>query len=230
MQENTSPFTGFQTGSHLILGEPGSGKTKLIWSVLQTSAFSDDSAINIVLTDTSQRMWYENTMNPIRVLDSSNPDISWITQPSEPGIYYCPCDYAPRVITFLECLATWAVHNQNETSQKVRLFLDFSTKCWTRAEFVEQLTRLHYISTNQVNIEIWAIIGAYKKVSLLARTLFDKTNLILVNPFPANLMAEICETLGLNRSSLPGLEFINFERPTGFYYIPYNEQAAYWHS
>jgi hypothetical protein len=136
MNQNVRPFDRFESGSHLILGEAGSGKSKLIWSVLQTPDFSRNDAVNIVLTDTSQRMWYDDkTCNPIRAIDPFNPDISWITQPNKAGIFYCPCDYAPRVITFLECLATWAVTAQDETGQVVRVFLDFSSKCWCRPEF-----------------------------------------------------------------------------------------------
>ncbi|MDR1961010.1 MAG: hypothetical protein LBQ16_01860 [Gracilibacteraceae bacterium] len=229
MHEQSLPFTHFQPGSHLILGEAGSGKSKLIWSLLQTPDFSQNDAVNIVLSDASQRMWFdEATRNPIRAIDPYNPDITWITRPSIPGIYYCACDYAPRVITFVECLATWALHAQNDDSPKVRLFFDFSAKCWSRPEFVEQLTRLHYIATNQENIEIWAVIGAYKMVSPLVRSLFEKTGLVLVNPFPSGLIDEICEMLGLKRDTLPGLSLVSFEQKTGFYYIPYNENAAYW--
>ncbi|MDR1603516.1 MAG: hypothetical protein LBS10_01830 [Gracilibacteraceae bacterium] len=229
MNEQTLPFTRFRPGSHLILGEAGSGKSKLIWSLLQTPDFTQNKAINIVLSDASQRMWFdETTRNPIRAIDPFNPDINWIARPSVPGIYYCACDYAPRVITFVECLATWALQAPEEAASRVRLFLDFSAKCWSRPEFVEQATRLHYIATNQENIEIWAVVGAYKKVSPLVRSLFEKTGLIFVNPFPAGLIDEICEALGLKRDTLPGLSLVSFTRKTGFYYIPYNEEAAYW--
>ncbi|MDR0434258.1 MAG: hypothetical protein LBH21_04235 [Gracilibacteraceae bacterium] len=229
MSEQTLPFTHFRPGSHLILGEAGSGKSKLIWATLQTPEFTQNNAVNIVLTDADQRMPFDEAIrNSVRDLEAYNTDITWITQPSEPGVYHCACDYAPRVITFIECFATWALQAPDEGGSPVRLFLDFSAKFWDRPEFVEQLARLHYIASNRENIEIWAIIGSYKKVSPLARTLFEKTGLIFVNPFPAGLINEICDALGLKRDTLPGLALVAFERKTGFYYIPYNEKAAYW--
>ncbi|MDR1070097.1 MAG: hypothetical protein LBL37_04870 [Gracilibacteraceae bacterium] len=229
MNEQTLPFAHFLPGSHLILGEAGSGKSKLIWSTLQTPEFSQNNAVNIVLSDASQRIPSDEALrNPVRDVEPYNTDITWITRPSVPGVYYCSCDYAPRVITFLECFATWALQAPEEGGSPVRLFLDFSAKCWSRPEFVEQLARLYYIATNRENIEIWAVIGAYKKVSLLARALFEKTSLVFLNPFPAGLIDEICDALGLKRDTLPGLALVTFERKTGFYYIPYNEEAAYW--
>lgn len=112
MEQNVRPFEKFLPGSHLILGEAGSGKTRLIWSILQGKDFVEDHSINIVLTDSEKRIWYNPPNNPVHTINPYETDISWVTEPTKPGIYYCACDYAPRIITFLECLATWSIHEK----------------------------------------------------------------------------------------------------------------------
>lgn len=233
MEQIVKPFDKFLPGSHLILGEAGSGKTRLIWSMLQEKDFAEDDSINIVLTDSEKRIWYKPTKNPIITLDPFDSDISWVTNPQKPGIYYCACDYAPRMITFLECLATWAIQNEKNIDNKVRVFVDFSSKYWLLPEFIEQLSRLHYITASQNNeenppLEIWAVLGSLKKITPKAKSLFQHMNLIMLNPFPENWPNSILSLLDINCENLPELlTGIDNTIKEGYYYIPCNEDALY---
>ncbi|MDR2736708.1 MAG: hypothetical protein LBB49_04010, partial [Gracilibacteraceae bacterium] len=151
MNQLIGPFESFSPGCHLIIGDAGSGKTRLMWVALQ-NGFLEGSAINIVLTDSQKNAWYLPSKKPITTLDPYSTDISWASNPKHSGIYYCACEYIPRIITFLECLATWSIQSENEKDlapQTVRIFLDFSTKHWMLPEFVEQVSRLHYISSTR---------------------------------------------------------------------------------
>lgn len=231
MEQNVKPFEKFLSGSHLILGEAGSGKTKLIWSILQDAEVGREQSINIVLTDSEKRMWHESNQNPVTITNPYDSDISWATNPSKPGIYYCACDYAPRIITFLECLATWAVQNENNIEQKVRVFIDISSKTWALPEFIEQVNRLHYIAASQeeASIEIWAVLGSVKKLPNAAKAIFARINLILLNPISPTWVEELkgsvgtkCDNLQNNLGSLP------FDRKEGYYYLPCSESALYY--
>jgi ABC-type dipeptide/oligopeptide/nickel transport system ATPase component len=232
MEQVVRPFEKFLPGSHLLIGEAGSGKTRLIWSILQERDYAEDDSINIVLTDSEKRIWSGPTRNPIITLNPYDTNISWVTEPTKPGIYYCACDYAPRIITFLECLATWAIQNEKNLDNKVRIFVDFPTKFWALPEFVEQLNRLHYIIASQDSedtpIEIWSVFCSLKKITSEARILFKDVNLVLLNPFPSALADSICKILDLKCENLPGLlARIDHELKDGFYYIPSSEEAIY---
>lgn len=231
MEQIVQQFTKFLPGSHLIIGEAGSGKTRLIWSILQEKDFVEDDSINIVLTDSEKRIWHNPKINPIVTIYPYDTNISWVTEPKNPGIYYCACDYAPRVITFLECLATWAIQNEKGIHNTVRIFVDFPSKYWALPEFVDQLSRLHYIIASQdtehsAPIEIWAVMGSVKKISPQTKSLFKDVNLVLLNPLSENLKNDIA---GLVKSeSLPALlAGVDSGLKDGFYYIPHCPEAIY---
>ncbi|MGI6450417.1 MAG: hypothetical protein ACOX3R_09005 [Desulfitobacteriia bacterium] len=233
MEQIVRPFEKFVPGSHLILGEAGSGKTRLIWSILQEKDYVEDDSINIVLTDAEKRIWSKPTRNPILTVNPFATDISWVTDPKKPGIYYCACDYAPRIITFLECLATWAIQHEKAIDNKVRIFVDFPPKYWVLSEFVEQLTRLHYIAQSQSGeenppLEIWAVLGSLKKMSPQAKSLFENMNLVLLNPLPENWLGNISGLLNIKCENLPVLlSGIDTSRKDGYYYIPCNEAELF---
>lgn len=216
-------FKEFYPGNHLILGEAGSGKTRLIWSLLQERKYTEDNSINIVLTDSEKFIWSKPATNPIHILDPFDPDISWISKPQKPGIYYCACDYAPRIVTFLECLATWEMQHDKTAGRIVRVFVDFSTQYWRRPDFAEQLKRLHYIGQNRAEntLEIWAALGSVKKVAADIKNLFQEVNLVLLNPFPSKWSDSIRQVLNLKVETLPDLlKKIDPSQTKGFYYIP----------
>jgi hypothetical protein len=233
MEQSIRPFEKFLPGSHLILGEAGSGKTRLIWSILQEKDYVEDDSINIVLTDSEKRIWYNPKRNPIVTINAYDTNLSWVTEPNRPGIYYCACDYAPRIITFLECLATWSIQNEKNIDNKVRIFVDFPAKYWSLPEFVEQLNRLHYITASQNEddnplIEIWSVLGSLKKITPKAKPLFQHANLVMLNPFPENWSSNVCKLLDLKYENLPVLlAGIDNKFNDGFYYIPHTGEALY---
>lgn len=231
MEQNVKPFEEFFSGSHLILGEAGSGKTKLIWSILQDREYVKENSINIVLTDSDKRMWAESRQNPVTIINPYDSDISWVTNPSEPGIYYCACDYAPRIITFLECLATWAIQHENQIDNKVRVFIDVSSRIWALPEFIEQVNRLHFIGTSQEEdspIEIWAVLGSLNKLSNQAKLVFACTNLILMNPISQTWISELKDIVGLNCGNLRDrLDSVEIGKKEGYYYAPTNHHDLY---
>ncbi|AFV02436.1 hypothetical protein UNSWDHB_370 [Dehalobacter sp. UNSWDHB] len=229
MEQNVRPFEKFLPGSHLILGEAGSGKTRLIWSILQGKDFVEDHSINIVLTDSEKRIWYNPPNNPVHTINPYETDISWVTEPTKPGIYYCACDYAPRIITFLECLATWSIHEKNIIN-RVRIFIDLPSKYWNIPEFAEQLGRLDYITANRKEedgslIEIWAAIGSLNKISSEIKSLFQHVNLIMLNPLPNGWSNKLLNLLDIKCDNLPEIVAgINSDIKDGFYYIPITEE------
>lgn len=233
LEQIVKPFENFLPGNHLILGEAGSGKTRLIWSTLQDQNFIRDDSINIVLTDMEKRIWHNPTTNPITVINPYDTNLSWVAQPEKPGIFYCACEYAPRIITFLECLATWAIQNENRITNKVRLFVDFPVKYWSLPEFAEQLDRLRYISCSQSSedgdpIEIWAVFGSFRKISPQAQNFFQNVNIMLLNPFPANWLNTVGSMLETKRQKFSHLlSGIDFSIREGYYYLPYTEEFLY---
>jgi len=231
LEKIVKPFERFFPGNHLILGEAGSGKTRLIWFLLQGKEYIEDNSINIVLTDSEKRIWSKPKNNPIVTLNPYDTDISWATNPHRPGIYYCACEYSPRIITFLECLATWAMHHENVANKTVRLFVDFSSKYWNLPEFVEQLIRLHYIVDGQHelngSIEIWSVFGSLKKLPVKARPLFQKSNLVLLNPFPQEWSENISDLLSLKDEKAELIAQINKQQTEGYYYLPIQEDRLF---
>ena len=251
MDQSISPFETFSPGSHLILGDAGSGKTRLMWAILQ-SDFLDDNAINIVLTDSQKDAWYLPSRKPITTLDPYATDISWASNPSRSGISYCACEYIPRVITFLECLATWSIqseHEKDSVPQPVRIFLDFSSRHWGLPEFVEQVSRLHYISSTRSEdhahpIELWVSQGLSGKIPTRVRAFFSGFHIILLNPAPSGWAREIPAWLAsadqTDVTGQPGstgqpdatglaavcLQNADFQQTAGFYYATQNGQLS----
>jgi hypothetical protein len=224
MEQNVKPFETFFPGNHLILGEAGSGKTKLIWSILQDKDYVKENSINIVFIDSEKRMWEESRQIPVKIINPYHSDISWAAEPSKPGIYCCACDYVPRIVTFLECLATWAIQNEKSIEQKVRVYIDLSSKTWALPEFIEQVKRLHYIAASQEGetaIEIWAILGSLKKLPPQAKGIFADINLILMNPLSSSWLEEIKGTVGSRCDNLQDkLAGIQTGEKEGYYYAP----------
>ncbi|MCL1917294.1 MAG: hypothetical protein FWG14_03095 [Peptococcaceae bacterium] len=229
MEQTASAFETFSPGSHLIIGDAGSGKTRLMWAALQSN-FLESDAINIVLTDSQKNAWYLPSQKPIITLDPYSTDISWASNPTQSGIYYCACDYIPRIITFMECLSTWSIqseHKKESVRQPLRLFLDFSSKHWLLPEFIEQVSRLHYISSTRAEdhnhpIELWTSQGLSAKVPKKIRTFFSDFHIIVLNPAPAGWAQDITTWLG-TPSSAPSaaaacLQNADFQKPSGFYY------------
>jgi len=233
MEQNVKPFEEFFSGSHLILGEAGSGKTRLIWAILQRKEFREDNSINIVLTDSEKRIWYNPPHNPVTVLNPFDSDISWATNPEKPGIYYCACDYPPRVITFLECLATWAIQQERKIKNKIRIFIDFPSKYWTLPGFIEQLTRLHYIAASQNmddqgHIEIWAVLTSLGKISAKASPIIERSNLLLLNPMSETWLAGTKDSLKTKCENQKDFwQKIDKNLKEGFYYIPCSGEELY---
>lgn len=206
MEQQIKPFTGFLPGNHFIVGEAGSGKTRLIWDILQTGNFFQHESFNFVLTDSEKRIWSTPSKHPTTIVHPYDPDISWIANPQKSGICYCACDYAPRVITFLECLSTWAV--QKHLTCPVRVFLDFPEKFWSITEFVDQLARLYYISKTlhqDYPLEIWTVFGTYKTVSPKAKSFLKNSNLLIVNPLPEKWLQSFSDWLNVDPSYLINL-------------------------
>ncbi|HHY27258.1 MAG TPA: hypothetical protein GX523_11065 [Desulfitobacterium dehalogenans] len=233
MEQNVKPFEKFFSGSHLILGEAGSGKTKLIWSILQNREYVKENTINIVLTDSEKRMWHDSHQNPVTTIDPYDSDISWATNPSKPGIYHCACDYAPRIITFLECLATWAIRNEKKIEQKVRIFIDISSKIWMLPEFIEQVNRLHFIASSQEenSIEIWAVLGSLKKLTNQVKPIFACINLVLMNPISPSWIDELKDIVGIQCGNLRDkLDGIQVGKKEGYYYAPSDDRDLYFQS
>jgi len=231
LEQIAKPFEKFFPGNHLILGEAGSGKTRLIWWLLQEKEYAEDNSINIVLTDSEKRIWSRPKNYPIFVLDPYDTDISWATNPHKPGIYYCACDYAPRLVTFLECLATWAMNQENVAGKTVRLFVDLSSKYWALPEFVEQLIRLHYImdGRNEMDgsIEIWSVFGSLKKIPLKAKPLFQKSSLVLLNPIPQDWTENIGGFLDLKEEKAALITQIDEQQTKGYYYLPVQDDTLF---
>jgi hypothetical protein len=233
MDQTLSAFQTFSPGSHLIIGDAGSGKTRLMWAALQ-SDFLEGDAINIVLTDSQKNAWYLPSKKPITTLDPYSTDISWASNPTRSGIYYCACDYIPRIITFLECLATWAIQSENKTEtapQTLRIFLDFSAKHWLLPEFVEQISRLHYISSNRGDdhahpIELWASQGLSAKIPVKIRSYFSGFHIVMLNPAPSSWAQGISTWLGGATAASALLQGADFQKASGFYYATQSGQLS----
>ncbi|MCL1853113.1 MAG: hypothetical protein FWF88_08795 [Peptococcaceae bacterium] len=237
MNQLIGPFESFSPGCHLIIGDAGSGKTRLMWVALQ-NGFLEGSAINIVLTDSQKNAWYLPSKKPITTLDPYSTDVSWASNPKHSGIYYCACEYIPRIITFLECLATWSIQSENEKDpapQTVRIFLDFSSKHWMLPEFVEQVSRLHYISSTRNEdhahpIELWVSQGLSAKIPTKVRAFFSGFHIIMLNPAPSGWAKQIPAWLNAPGTNGQGavspvaatLQNADLSQTDGFYYATQN--------
>ena len=230
VQHQVEPFTEFVPGNHLVLGAAGVGKTRLIWSLLQSQKFCGEKRINIVLTDSAKRMWQEHTENPVIPVDPYATNMRWIAEPTEPGIYLAACDYLPRVITFLECLANFARRYEGTIPNPVRVFVDYPHKFWRDACFVEQLGRLHFISESLSDdgaqlFEIWLVLTPSKELPPNAQSLWRNSHFILMNPISQAWLQEADVFAGKHQPPLSALKDVwSKDVSQGFYYLPHKAE------
>lgn len=231
VEHQIQPFTSFIPGNHLILGAAGVGKTRLIWSLLQSKEYYGENTINIVLTDSSKHAWHDpSPTTPIIPIDPYSTNMRWIAEPTVPGIYFAACDYLPRVITFLECLANYARSSEGNLQNPVRVFIDFPVKFWRDACFIEQLDRLQYISDSHSEnegqrLDIWMVMTVAKDLPAKVLSPLQKSNLIVLNPASKPWLSEVQNLLG---KTFPQLELLlnkdGKSQENGFYYFPYAQQ------
>ena len=230
MEQQFQPFTNFVLGNHLLLGDTGVGKSLLILSLLQTNEFSDKDTINIVLTDSAKHICQYTIPNPIISIDPYSTDMRWIAEPKVPGIYYCACDYLPRVITFLECIANFTRGDEDKLKHPIRLFIDFPPKFWKNQSIIEQMVRLNYISNTLNNddfrpLTIWTVYTSLKDLSQKAKDLLEKTHLVIIKPLSKSWLKETKNSL---EKQFPHISNINNnEDSKGFFYLPFTEETIY---
>lgn len=233
VEQQISPFTDFLSGNHLVLGAAGVGKTRLIWSLLQSREFCGENRINIVLTDSAKRIWQEHTETPIIPVDPYATDMRWIAEPSEPGVYFAACDYLPRVITFLECLANFGRSYEGNIPNPVRVFVDYPLKFWRDACFIEQLGRLHFISESLSSegtqlLEVWQVLTPSKELSPKAQSLWGNSNLIVINPFTQAWLKEADIFVGKHEPPLSAVQdVLSKDVSQGFYYLSHKAESIF---
>lgn len=231
MEQKIQPFTNFVPGNHLVLGATGVGKSLLILSLLQTKEFSDKETINIVLTDSAKLIYQYTIPNPVISIDPYSPDMRWIAEPSVPGIYYCACDYLPRIVTFLECLANFTRGDEENLKYPIRLFIDFPPKFWQYESVIEQMVRLNYISNslsdnNYYPLTLWTVFTSLKELTLKTRKILDQTHLVILKPIPLSWFKEITASLEEQFPDLKNLDFAT-ENNVGFFYLPHDKNNIY---
>ena len=230
MEQEFESFTNFVPGNHLVLGATGVGKSLLILSLLQTNEFSDKQTINIVLTDSPKLICQYTIPNPIISVDPYSTDMSWIAEPRVPGIYYCACDYLPRIVTFLECLANVTRGNEGNLKYPIRLFIDFPPKFWQNEAVVEQIVRLIYISNILTNhifrpLTLWTVFTYLKELSPKAKVILEKTHLVIIKPLSKSWFKETITSLEKEFAHLKSISS-NVDNK-GFFYLPYNVEKIY---
>lgn len=228
MEHDVQPFIKFAPGNHLILGAVGVGKTRLIWSLLQGEELNGKQDINIVLTDHPKHLWLNSDSVPISHIHPYSSDLSWVTTPQKPGVYYAACDYLPRMHTFVECLSNYAL-NPDTLKSPVRVFFDFPDKFWHSEFFMEQIRRLFYISRSAAEddhqLEIWSVASVGKDLLPLAPDLFDQEHYILLNPVSPLLVETVNKLMPASFTIDDFGE--NPEKRGGFYYLPGPEGPVY---
>lgn len=227
------PFQNFLHGNHLVIGSAGVGKTRLLFSLLQNENFSNDKMIQIVLTDSQERLNQNLSPVPLAQIDPFGTDLRWIAEPSTPGIHFTSCGYIPRVTTFVECLANFVRLSEGNLPHPLRTFVDFSRRCWENAAFVEQFARLHYISESVATDEarplsIWTVLTNLTDLPLEAHGMLPHAHLILMNPVVPSVLRDVADFLGIDLS--PSLTTLSASGKDvgGFYYIPSGKEAIYY--
>lgn len=231
MEQKILPFTNFVPGNHLVLGATGVGKSLLILSLLQTNQFCDSDTINIVLTDSAKLIYQYTIPNPVISIDPYSPDLRWIAEPSVPGIYYCACDYLPRMITFLECIANFARGDEENFKHPIRLFIDFPPKFWRNESVIGQMLRLNYISNSFTYsdfcpLTLWSVFTSLEDLSPQTKVILDNAHLVIVKPIPQSWLKEITFSLEKQFAHLKNINNI-IENKEGFFYLPYTDPNIY---
>jgi hypothetical protein len=231
MEQKSQPFTAFVPGNHLVLGATGVGKSLFILSLLQSKGFNDKETINIVLTDSAKLIYQYTIPNPVITIDPYSTNMRWIAAPSIPGIYYCACDYLPRIVTFLECIANFTRGDEENIKYPIRLFIDFPPKFWQYESVIEQMVRLNYISNTLVDYDyrpltLWTVFTSLKELSPKTKSILDKTNLVILKPIPQSWFTEIAASLEKQFPHLIELDFTK-ENDEGFFYLVHNENIIY---
>lgn len=233
MEFEVEPFQNFVQGNHLVIGTPGIGKTRLLLSLLEDEHFCDENTIQIVLTDSQERLSQARSPVPLTHIDPYATDMGWIAEPSTPGIHFASCNYVPRTTTFVECLANFARQREGNITHPVRTFLDFSEHYWKDAAFVEQFSRLHYVSesiaTGDVRpLSIWTVLTSLSELPLTAQGMLPHAHLILINPLTPNVLQEVDDFLGQNLAGNLPSPAASGKDAGGFFYLPCASQTVYY--
>lgn len=225
-------FQRFLPGNHVLLGAAGVGKTRLLWSLLDDPGFRGENTVDILLTDSKDR--FNQGVSPLHVVhvEPYATDLSWISEPIKPGIYFSSCSYTPRNITFLECLANYVRQAEGLIPHPIRLFIDFSAKHWKDNAFFEQLIRLHYISTlmreeGVETLSIWNVLSTLTNLPSSAQSMWKDANFILLSPVESASLAALDSFLV--RTPLPSSHtaIITGRQVGEFFYLPRKEEKIY---
>lgn len=231
MEQEFQSFTNFLPGNHLVLGATGVGKSLLILSLLQTNEFSDLEAINIVLTDSAKHICQYTIPNPIISVDPYSTDMRWIAEPRIPGIYYCACDYLPRIVTFLECIANFTRGDEGNIKLPIRLFIDFPPNFWQNQSIIEQMVRLNFISNSLTDndlhpLTLWTVFTSLKELSTKSKILLEKTHLVIIKPLSKSWFKQTITSLEYQFAHLKNIND-NTADDKGFFYLPFTEENIY---
>ena len=231
--EQFNAFSSLVPGNHLILGAAGVGKTRFIWSLLENKDFCGEHTINIVLTDSAKRNWHGPTPEPVIPVDPYSTNMRWIAEPTGPGIYFAACDYLPRAVTFLECLANFARSSEGNLKNPVRVFVDYPVKFWRDTCFLEQMERLRFISDTFSEdgvtlFNIWTVLTAGKDLTAKILAAIEKSHLIFLNPASKNVLTQVKDELVKYYPQFETLAGDDYKvSDSGFYYLPDNEPYIY---
>lgn len=225
-------FQSFLTGNHVLLGSAGVGKTRLLWSLLQDPGFRGENSVDILLTDSKDRFSLGVSHLHVMHVEPYSTDLSWISEPSKPGVYFSSCPYTPRNTTFLECLANYVRQAEGTIPYPIRLFVDFSAKHWQDTAFLEQLVRLHYISESlreegSGTLSIWSVLSSLNNLPPQAQTMWKDAHFVLLSPVESASLTSLGTVF--SRSLLPSaLEAIKAGKDMGeFFYLPHDEKQIY---
>lgn len=227
------PFQNFLRGNHLVIGAAGVGKTRLLLSLLQDEAFCGDNLIQLVLTDSQERLNQALSPVPLAHIDPYAIDLRWIAEPSSPGIHFTSCGYIPRTTTFVECLANFVRQSEGNIPYPIRTFVDFSERYWENTAFIEQFARLHYISESIATDEarplsIWTVLTSLSDLPLETHGMLPSAHLILMNPVLPNVLQEVDDFFSKDLSSSAASLLASGKDVGGFYYIPSAANVIYY--
>ncbi len=225
-------FQRFLPGNHVILGAAGVGKTRLLWTLLQDSSFREEKTVDILLTDSKDR--FSQGVSPLHVVhvEPYATDLSWITEPSKPGIYFSTCPYTPRNTTFMECLANYVRQAEGAVPYPIRLFVDFSAKHWQDSGFLEQLARLHFISESIQEersgaLSIWSVLSTLTNLPPQAQGMWKDAHFVLLSPVESASLTNLNSLFGHTLAPLTQEALTAGQHMGEFYYLPHAEKQIY---